>query len=587
MFKLGRMTSTGWRVTAKRARANGHVRRLRWMHGAPTVSEEADDPAEYNGAEPRYPRRHVVIERRADGELLTDAEGNYVPRRRTVRWLGRRQREQLPLVPGPGLQYLGRDSDLPFGMPPGRVDAPDATAAYILADKEHLDPVRAHCTVKTGPMWLTARAEFQGFCGNRDYEGDFEDVFSVLDVLDTRCPRIEFAPSADDLESMTINGDAHPGIRSKGMFGYRNKREAAGFSVDVARSRIEECGRKPRGYADLWVPGGRDRKQRLDEGSVMRSRSVWIDECYASLMARLYMRPIMSAISGDREHAIYIGYTGVRQGYKRLERDFSNGVVLEGDWKRFDQNVREQQVIAAFGWMRACYPAGRRLDNIFVSLCANFLYRNLVTPGGHVYFSQGGVPSGSGWTSLVDSVINYLTLSGAILERCGPQALVDARFAIGGDDFGVCQNKVNFVTPEEIGEYAERKWRWKLDPDSTRMGPLWRLDDTQDFFTFYGEGLWNGLPSRKKDRVMDNLLQPAYPMDSEGYRNGTSCRSLESRHVTLGPMKCSRTCTTRTMITLSRRGSNRSNTGPSVLRRSGAKRHGWAAVSHARSLLKR
>jgi hypothetical protein len=74
------------------------------------------------------------------------------------------------------------------------------------------------------------------------------------------------------------------------------------------------------------------------------------------------------------------------------------------------------------------------------------------------------------------------------------------------------------LIPEEFAERAKKMWGMDFSEEQSRLGPLWRLEDPNDFATFLGEGVWNGLPARKWERTLQNLLLPGYPIDCELWR---------------------------------------------------------------------
>jgi hypothetical protein len=447
------------------------------------------------------------------------AEGRLLKRRFALKPLTYKMKSRAPLWPGDNLRLLGQDVDLPAGSRPFKVQFPERVNAFALGDlcdgSKMLDN---YSTFSVGASWSTTWMEFNKYRCDEKFDGDYKSLLDVFEHVDTRVPFISRVPEPSDCFGIKIKAEASAGMMFEHMLGIHGKGAGAATIAKLVEARYNEVKLRPMGDAPLWLAGGRERTYKIEEGKALRARHVWIDDADLSVFNRMFMQPVMQAVMRDPIHKICNGHSAVRQGYLKFQREFDGACVLEGDWSSFDQRVREEQLVVAMGWVRSAYPRSKALDNIFLHMTALLCFRNLATPGGYVYQFIGGMPSGSGWTALLDSVINMITLYQFHLEMDPVRDLSAVRMMVGGDDFLTDTARGAPLTPEDLGRWAKRRWGWKLKMEAARMGPLWNLSDPDDFATFYGEGVWNGLPARRLDRCIDNWLQPNFRIDCELWR---------------------------------------------------------------------
>lgn len=129
------------------------------------------------------------------------------------------------------------------------------------------------------------------------------------------------------------------------------------------------------------------------------------------------------------------------------------------DFKEFDASVAKQLIIKAFDYVKSCFAPqfAKQIDNI----CERFYTIEIITPTG-ILRGEHGVPSGSCFTNLVDSIVQAgVALSNSFINEC--------EMMINGDD-GV------YALHEENIPQFENTWKeagLQLGKLKVNIAPNW------------------------------------------------------------------------------------------------------------------
>jgi hypothetical protein len=174
---------------------------------------------------------------------------------------------------------------------------------------------------------------------------------------------------------------------------------------------------------------------------------------------------------------------------------------LSLDWSKFDSSVLPYEIDLAFDLIESMidFPdEATRL--IFKYVRRLFMKRKLLSPDGRLFMRFSGVPSGSYFTHLIDSIINwnrvrYLfkshRLNHGVLVTHGDDCLVE----IFG--FHDCLNELA-DDAEKLGWYIKRE-KSQLFKDRFRI-------------TFLGRSSKHGANFRDVDRCLRLMYYPEYPV---------------------------------------------------------------------------
>jgi hypothetical protein len=89
---------------------------------------------------------------------------------------------------------------------------------------------------------------------------------------------------------------------------------------------------------------------------------------------------------------------------------------LEMDYSQFDSTVPNFLIEMAFEVIRGLFKMTEKEQNIFNYLKRNFIKSKIVLPDGSVVMKETGIPSGSSFTSLIGSIVNYIIIK-TVMKR--------------------------------------------------------------------------------------------------------------------------------------------------------------------------
>lgn len=287
-----------------------------------------------------------------------------------------------------------------------------------------------------------------------------------------------------------VKMDANPGptfIKA----GIRKKAEAVGVAMtwllDVLEGQME--------VSDvpgvLWGMGGRGKPQTMEkvleksEAVTVAGRAVWMADTHESVFAWRYVQPLTELLT-LLKGKIDIGYNkNDPEQIARMRDELSVlGYQVSGDWEAFDASVPSDLIRFAFRVIRRLL--GIRKGSIDARLLGflerNFIESYVVCPDGYVYLSTVGVPSGSGFTALVDSIVNSFVIwriSKVWEKRTGGEKGRLTSLRVCGDDnlqvFSFPSSVVGYRWKmgkeyiEFAREYAKRNFGMSLHVEKTRL----------------------------------------------------------------------------------------------------------------------
>lgn len=165
----------------------------------------------------------------------------------------------------------------------------------------------------------------------------------------------------------------------------------------------------------LYGVGGRGKPTTIDkvkekiEGAEQVGRAVWMADAHEATFSWRYQRPLTDFLAGI-QGVIDVG--GASKGSDRAKM-FSDifdtkGFFVSSDWKSFDASVQGDLIRLAFKVIRVVFSV-RQGDidcQILGWLEQNFIHSIAVCPDRVMRQKHTGVPSGSGLTFLIDSIVN-------------------------------------------------------------------------------------------------------------------------------------------------------------------------------------
>jgi len=149
------------------------------------------------------------------------------------------------------------------------------------------------------------------------------------------------------------------------------------------------------------------RIQHGEEGE--KERLVWGYPQSMTILEALFAVPLIERFLRWRTPMVI--------GLRRYELDARLTQVEHGDlrycfdYSRFDSRARAMLISKAMHMLRSHFgPMSDDLNVIWDKLVWYFIHTPIIMPDGHIWKKHRGVPSGSFFTQLVDSIINYIAV---------------------------------------------------------------------------------------------------------------------------------------------------------------------------------
>jgi hypothetical protein len=158
-----------------------------------------------------------------------------------------------------------------------------------------------------------------------------------------------------------------------------------------------------------------------------------------------------------------------------------------------------------------CWPRGETIDRFFLYFASSFIHKNIVTPGGYVFKVSKSVPSGSCWTTIIDSLVNWIVWCDVItnypvFKRRG-LTMNDVVLRIGGDDF-----LLGFKKDVTFSVTKLRFWILKRHGMSLKASSGLRVlvsSDESRCASFYKCILKDGMPNIRTVDLYETLVVPS------------------------------------------------------------------------------
>jgi hypothetical protein len=286
-----------------------------------------------------------------------------------------------------------------------------------------------------------------------------------------------------------------------------HKGEVYDLILDEAK-KIKRLSRNGR-LAKKWLPPCQCYKRtQLAMLVKPKVRLVWGVPAEIILLEGQFAQPLIKAYS-TFDGPMYCGRTMLKALPMFIDYVTGQGRGLAIDWSGFDSSVTPGLIEIAFRVLLDNFEiTGPQLAEID-TIVNYFLHCGIVMPDGHAYVKRGGVPSGSFFTQLVDSVVNYLVITYLQLcDYCSETAgevlceVVIPEKRVLGDDSLSYIPKGKFVDLENWAKLAEEKFGMKLNVAKSMIA------DSPEKLEFLGHSARLGRISRDLIRL---LLLALYP----------------------------------------------------------------------------
>jgi hypothetical protein len=235
----------------------------------------------------------------------------------------------------------------------------------------------------------------------------------------------------------------------------------------------------------------------------LKVRNVWGSPFHHIILEGLTAQPMIEQFV-KKDSFIHIGgdpLQTVSDKIAQLNKDYI--WMYTFDWSKFDSTCSRFEIRLAFKIIKQCLIFQTdEAEDAFDLMRELFIYKKVVGPDGNIYSSNVGVPSGSFWTNIVDSIINKFRIEYLWLISTGD--LMEDLDTHGDDGVGG-SNK--YVSMESISVEAG-KYGWILNADKSVV--------TRDMsiVEFLGRSSHGGWSRRSIEKCLRLLVFTEYPVES-------------------------------------------------------------------------
>lgn len=190
--------------------------------------------------------------------------------------------------------------------------------------------------------------------------------------------------------------------------------------------------REGRGF-DPYVFG-----RRVQPGTAgPKTRLVWMAPLPTTIVGTRYSKRVLEGLS--RKRPFVWGLRGHEQGAIISEIESRFTYVYSLDFSKFDSTVPARMIDDAFRVARTHLDLDEAELGVWRRYVNDFIHSRIIAPDGRVYQKHRGVPSGSAFTSIIDSIVNLVLVS-YMWEKVTGHSLPHDRVLVMGDDVIVGSN---------------------------------------------------------------------------------------------------------------------------------------------------
>lgn len=245
-------------------------------------------------------------------------------------------------------------------------------------------------------------------------------------------------------------------------------------------------------------------------------RLVWAYPMEMTIMEARFAAPLIDVFKSF-ETPMAIAMSTAKLGARVWAIDNLPGSTRALDFSKFDSTIPAALIYKAFDILGTWFSEEEKEQYGWSTVVNYFVHTPICMPNGKIYRGKRhGVPSGSYFTQLIDSVVNIIIQM--YMARKLDYTLQAENFMVLGDD--VIISIPTHVTTVEYSKVLLEAFGMIVHPDKTK-----------EIAHFLGATWKNGLPYRPLDEVLQKM---AYPEMSRIYTGKTfEERRLEAAYIIL------------------------------------------------------
>lgn len=189
-----------------------------------------------------------------------------------------------------------------------------------------------------------------------------------------------------------------------------------------------------------------------------KTRIVSMIDIYQILAECKYAVPFQTAIESRNFYAGGKDMVSISGIIHDMQYRFTNYISL--DYSHFDQSISDWLIRDAFDVIRSAFNCVD--EELFRIIVHDFIVKDFISPDGVVH-SEKGVPSGSMFTQIVDSIVNILMIK-TYLKHLS----TEGDMIVMGDDNLLYTNVT--IDPEDCSSYIRKNFGITMNASKTSVG---------------------------------------------------------------------------------------------------------------------
>ena len=242
-----------------------------------------------------------------------------------------------------------------------------------------------------------------------------------------------------------------------------------------------------------------------------KTRLVWGYPMSMTLLEGVFAKPLLSELKGGLTPMAF-AMTNKNLGSRILSAQQNSKYWFSLDMSQFDSSIQKEVIQSCFTIIRTWFDCrqeyfeGLSAGDLLRIIENYFIKTPIVMPAGMDATSEGvlylgkdkGVPSGSYFTQLVDSISNVIML-GAFASKFGFRVNAEEIFVLG-DDLLFFGN--SHIDVEAVAKYGHETFGMCINPVKSKHG---KADEA---IPFLGRDWCRGVPQRDTTAAVQKMLYP-------------------------------------------------------------------------------
>lgn len=259
-----------------------------------------------------------------------------------------------------------------------------------------------------------------------------------------------------------------------------------------------------------------------------KTRLVWGYPYSMTCIEGLVAKPLIEKFKGGTTPMAFAMTTGAL-GTKLRVASYHKEYAYSLDMSQFDATLSRQLIHWAFKVLRTWFDpneiepvSNKTVREIFDLVEYYFVHTTIVMPDGRIYIGKDhGVPSGSYFTQMIDSVCNTI-IAGAISSRFHLHVSKKEIFVLGDDMLFWSNRKMSL---DVIAKYARETFAVKLH--GAEKSSIYHFDEA---IHYLGRDWENGLPTLCEEEIIARMV---YPESFRKYSEEPDARNRQVRMMIL------------------------------------------------------